>query len=59
MPATYGDMVQCGRCEQWFHIKCVGLPSLPCSDEEWVLTVCIDSIVISLSMSFKLNPDTC
>ena len=40
MPATYGDMVQCGRCEQWFHIKCVGLPSLPCSDEEWNCSLC-------------------
>ena len=29
MPATYGDIVQCGLCEQWFHIKCVGLHSLP------------------------------
>ena len=34
MPATYGDMVQCGLCEQWFHIKCVGLHSLPSSAEE-------------------------
>ena len=40
MPATYGDMVQCGRCEQWFHIKCVGLPSLPSSDEEWNCSLC-------------------
>ena len=23
------DIVQCGLCEQWFHIKCVGLHSLP------------------------------
>ena len=22
MPDTYGDMVQCGLCEQWFHIVC-------------------------------------
>jgi hypothetical protein len=40
MPDTYGDMVQCGLCEQWFHIKCVGLHSLPSSAEEWNCSLC-------------------
>ena len=29
MPDTYGDMVQCENCHKWFHIKCVGLLTLP------------------------------
>ena len=40
MPDTYGDMVQCGLCKQWFHIKCVGLHSLPSSAEEWNCSLC-------------------
>ncbi|KAL5487221.1 hypothetical protein EMCRGX_G019798 [Ephydatia muelleri] len=40
MPDTYGDMVQCGLCKQWFHIKCVGLHSLPSSAEKWNCSLC-------------------
>ena len=40
MPAYYGDMVQCGVCEQWFHVKCVGLQSLPSTAEEWNCLLC-------------------
>ncbi|KAL5494151.1 hypothetical protein EMCRGX_G015429 [Ephydatia muelleri] len=40
MPDTYGDMMQCGLCEQWFHIKCVGLHSLPSIAEEWNCSLC-------------------
>ena len=40
MPDTYGDMVQCGLCEQWFHIKCVGFHSLPSNAEEWNCSLC-------------------
>ena len=40
MPATYGDMVQCGLCEQCIHIKCIGLHSLPSSAEEWNCSLC-------------------
>ena len=40
MPASYGDMVQCGVCEQWFHVKCVGLQSLPSTAEEWNCLLC-------------------
>eukprot|EP00731_Ephydatia_muelleri_P032772 Em0024g316a len=40
MPDTYGDMMQCGLCEQWFHIKCVGLHSLPSNAEEWNCSLC-------------------
>lgn len=35
MPETYGDMVQCDRCELWYHIRCVGLSSLPEDTELW------------------------
>eukprot|EP00731_Ephydatia_muelleri_P033592 Em0033g8a len=40
MPDTYGDMMQCGLCEQWFHIKCVSLHSLPSNAEEWNCSLC-------------------
>jgi len=35
MPGTYGDMVQCHECEQWFHMNCVGLCTPP--DDNWFL----------------------
>jgi len=25
MPETYDDMIQCDTCEDWYHLKCVGL----------------------------------
>ena len=34
------QLVQCGLCEQWFHIKCVSLHSLPSSAEEWNCSLC-------------------
>lgn len=27
MPEAYGDMIQCDKCEHWYHIQCVGLSS--------------------------------
>ena len=29
MPDTYGDTVQCGACQRWYHLKCAGLLMLP------------------------------
>ena len=31
MPAEslYGDMIQCDKCEHWYHIHCVGFFSVP------------------------------
>ena len=35
MPESYGDMIQCDKCEQWYHIRCVGLSSIPRDTELW------------------------
>ena len=35
MPDTFDDMVQCGTCRKWCHIKCIGLSKLPDAKEEW------------------------
>ena len=41
MPDTYGDMVQCENCHKWFHIKCVGLLTLPNCDDKWSRSSCM------------------
>ena len=41
MPETYGDMVQCDKCELWYHIRCVGLASLPVDTEFWNCRSCL------------------
>ena len=41
MPDTYGDMVQCENCHKWFHIKCVGLLTLPNCDDKWSCSSCM------------------
>ena len=35
MPESYGDMIQCSKCEHWYHIRCVGLSSIPRDTEVW------------------------
>ena len=36
MPESYGDMIQCDKCERWYHIiRCVGLSSIPQDTELW------------------------
>ena len=40
MPETYGDMVQCDKCEQWYHTGCVGLYTLPSDTELWNCLTC-------------------
>ena len=42
MPKTWGDMVACDVCKLWFHCKCVGLQTMPTSDEPWL---CNDSLL--------------
>ena len=29
MPETYDDMIECDTCEDWYHLKCVGLKKFP------------------------------
>ncbi len=41
MPDTYGDMVQCDICHKWFHIKCVGILTLPNTDDKWCCSSCV------------------
>ena len=40
MPETYDDMVECDTCGDWYHLKCVGLKSIPEEDEEWNCIKC-------------------
>ena len=40
MPETYGDMIQCDKCEEWYHMKCVGLLIPPTNTENWYCSVC-------------------
>ena len=35
MPESYGDMIQCDKCERWYHIRRVGLSSIPQDTELW------------------------
>ena len=35
MPESYGDMIQCDKYEHWYHIRCVGLSSIPRDTELW------------------------
>ena len=41
MPDTFDDMVQCGTCRKWYHMKCIGLSKLPDAKEEcnWLLVL--------------------
>ena len=29
MPETYDDMIECDTCGDWYHLKCVGLKTIP------------------------------
>ena len=40
MPESYGDMIQCDKCEQWYHIRCIGLSSIPRDTELWNCHYC-------------------
>ena len=40
MPDTYGDMVQCGTCQRWYHLKCANLLRFPSEDEWWCCSSC-------------------
>ena len=35
MPESYGNMIQCDKCEHWYHIHCVNLSSIPRDTEIW------------------------
>ena len=41
-------MVQCDICHKWFHIKCVGILTLPNTDDKWCCSscVCVTEILI-------------
>ena len=40
MPETYDDMIQCDTCEDWYHLKCVGLKEFPLKLEQWNCKQC-------------------
>ncbi len=45
MPETYGDMIECGECCTWFHIKCMTrLQSIP---ETWYCPTCSTSLPVT------------
>ena len=46
MPDTFDDMVQCGTCRKWYHMKCIGLSKLPDAKEEWNCSYCYVVIYI-------------
>ena len=35
MPETYGDMIACDKCGDWYHMDCVGLERPPPKQEQW------------------------
>ena len=35
MPETYGDMIACNNCGDWYNVECVGLERLPPKQEQW------------------------
>ena len=41
MPDTYREMVQCDICHKWFHIKCVGILTLPNTDDKLCCSSCV------------------
>jgi hypothetical protein len=44
MPETYGNMVACDRCERWYHLKCVGNPTVK-EEENWLyLTLALHNV---------------
>ena len=40
MPKTYGDMIKCYKCGDWYHMDCVGLKSPPPEQEQWNCSKC-------------------
>ena len=44
MPEIVGvDMVQCGKCSEWFHVHCVNVPSevMEESNVDWFCYLCV------------------
>ncbi len=39
MPETYGDMVECEECEEWYHIRCVNANTMA----KWLCKYCVES----------------
>ena len=39
MPETYGDMVQCDECDEWYHIRCVPVDKRKIS-AKWLCKTC-------------------
>ena len=40
MPETWDDMVCCDSCEEWYHLRCINLKSIPNSEEQWFCSAC-------------------
>lgn len=47
LPESYGDMIQCDLCDQWYHIECFKLTSIP---DEWMCHSCAPP-----AKAYKLN----
>ena len=46
MPETWDDMVICDQCEEWHHLKCVGLQEAPSKEVQWLCRVCVNCLYL-------------
>ena len=40
MRETFDDRVECEECEEWFHLKCMGLTQAPEEHQLWYCRKC-------------------
>ena len=40
MPETYGDMIACDECGDWYHMVCVGIEQPPSQSDQWKCNKC-------------------
>ena len=55
MPEIVGvDMVQCGKCSEWFHVHCVNVPSevMEESNVDWFCYLCVKANFLVICLSF-------
>ena len=41
MPETWDEMVMCDQCEEWHHLKCVGLQEARSKEVQWLCKECV------------------
>ena len=59
LPEAYDNMVECEKCEKWFHLTCVGLKSIPPPQKEWLCKVCEHSVQLRPGLPEFLTIFTC